>query len=196
MDWVWPLAVYAFAASITPGPNNLMLAASGVAFGVRRTVPHMLGIPAGFASLLLLCALGVGALVLELPTASLALKIAGSAYLVYLTWTMRRAFDVDDGHSRARPLRFYEAFLFQFANPKGWLIALTAASVFLPPDGPTVQAIMVFCSVFVVINVPCIATWVTVGSTARHFVRNARWRRVLGGTIVLLMTYTIVAIWI
>lgn len=196
MDTLLPLATYAFASSITPGPNNLMLAASGVAFGVRRTVPHMLGIPAGFGTLLLLCSLGVGALITGLPAAALALKVLGTAYLAYLTWTMRHAFSAGAGNGRARPLSFLEAFLFQFANPKAWLMALTAASVFLPADGPSLGTLAIFIGVFVVINIPCIATWLTVGSSASRLILIDQWRRAFSVAIVMLMAYTVIAIWI
>src|SRR5690606_12599395 len=114
METLLPLMSFAFASSITPGPNNLMLSASGIAFGLKRTLPHMTGVLIGFLLLLLLCASGVGAIVAAFPSVALALKIVGSVYLVHLAWSMRRAFAPDAAAGRpARPLRFVEAVLFQ-----------------------------------------------------------------------------------
>ena len=93
MESLLPVATFAFVASITPGPNNAMLSASGVAFGLRRTLPHVLGVSVGFTALLVLCASGIGALVIEFPTVALGLKVVGSIYLLYLAWVMRNALD-------------------------------------------------------------------------------------------------------
>jgi threonine/homoserine/homoserine lactone efflux protein len=196
MDFLLPLAAYAFVASITPGPNNLMLAASGVAFGLRRTLPHMFGVPAGFGLLLVLCAAGVGALIMKMPAAGLALKLFGTAYLVYLTWKMRHAFNAERAKKRARPLRFYEAFAFQFANPKAWIMALTAASVFLPSEDRHWTQIAAFAAVFVGVGLPCIWTWATFGAAARRLLGDERWRRAFAALVLVLMAYTVVAIWL
>ena len=196
MDSIWPLAAYAFASSITPGPNNLMLASSGIAFGMRRTLPHLIGVPAGFASLLLMCGIGVGALLLGLPSAELVLKLAGTAYLLYLTWTLRNAFSAVGKASDGRPLRFHEAFLFQFANPKAWLMGVSAAALFLPEGGATFESLMTLCGVFVLINVPCITSWAALGTSARFLLGKRSWRLAIRSILILLMIYTIVYIWL
>jgi threonine/homoserine/homoserine lactone efflux protein len=191
-----PLASFAFVASITPGPNNVMLAASGIAFGVRRTLPHMLGILVGFSILLWVCGLGVGALIVGLPGAALTLKVLGTAYLLYLTWALRRAFDTGAARRRARPLSFVEAFLFQFANPKAWLMGVTAASLFLPGQQTGWAALAAFWAVFLVVGIPCISAWATVGSALRRRVEQNAWRKGLGAALLVLMAYTVVAIWV
>src|SRR5690606_24037030 len=121
METLLPLASFAFASSITPGPNNLMLSASGIAFGWRRTLPHLVGVFLGFLALLVVCGSGVGALVGALPGAALALKAIGSIYLLYLAWSMRTALGADPAARPARPLTLTEAVLFQFVNPKAWI---------------------------------------------------------------------------
>ena len=135
---------------------TLMLAASGVGFGLRRTVPHMLGVCAGFAVLVLTCGLGVGALIMQSPTAATALKVAGSGYLVFLAWTLRGnavgagSADADAGRAAgrpARPMSFAAAAAFQFANPKAWLMGVTAASAFLPALGGDWRALALLCLV-------------------------------------------------
>ena len=196
MESLLPLVSFAFVSSITPGPNNLMLSASGIAFGWRRTVPHLLGVPVGFGALVVLCSYGVGALIERNPAAGLVLQIAGSAYLLHLTWAMRDALAPSAGETRARPMRFAEAVLFQFANPKGWIMALTTASVFVPAFGGDAAALWVVAGLVVLVNVPCIASWVLLGLSARRYLGDPRWRRGSSLVLVMLMLYTVAAIWI
>jgi threonine/homoserine/homoserine lactone efflux protein len=196
MDALWPLASFAFVSSITPGPNNLMLSASGIAFGMQRTVPHMLGVVFGFMLLLAICGSGVGALVVEYPAAELAIKVAGSAYLMYLTWVMRRAFDVGEARADARPLTFVQAFLFQFANPKAWIMGLTASAVFMPQLGADAGALVALCAVFSLVGTPCIVAWAALGASVRRHLARPRVRTACGVGLVVLMGITIVAIWL
>jgi threonine/homoserine/homoserine lactone efflux protein len=191
-----PLLSYAFVSSITPGPNNLMLSASGVAFGWKRTLPHMFGVPTGFTLLLLVCGYGVGALIERSPIAAMALQVGGTVYLLYLTWAMRNAFGPDAAKSRPRPFAFIEAVFFQFANPKAWVMALTTVSVFLPAFGGNWLGLAIVCAAFVIVNIPCIMTWVLVGVSARRYLASGRRRTAFSTAIVVMMLYTVVAIWI
>lgn len=182
--------------SITPGPNNLMLAASGLAFGMRRTVPHMLGISVGFSTLLIASGLGVGTLMTAVPGTALVLKLLGTGYLIYLTWRMRHAFSIQSDKRLARPMSFVEASLFQYVNPKGWLAALTGVAVFLPGEAIRLTGIALFVGVFLVVGVPCIATWAALGTAVRRLMARQHWSRALSVVVMLLMGYTIVAIWL
>ena len=205
METLLALASFIFVASITPGPNNLMLAASGVGFGLRRTVPHMLGVCAGFAVLVLTCGLGVGALIMQSPTAATALKVAGSGYLVFLAWTLRGnavgagSADADAGRAAgrpARPMSFAAAAAFQFANPKAWLMGVTAASAFLPALGGAWRALALLCLVATLVNAPCITSWALLGSTIRARLGNPAWQRRFSGVMVILTLYAALSIWL
>jgi len=196
MESILPLLSFAFAATVTPGPSNLMLAASGVAFGFRRTLRHMLGIPAGFVVLIVVCGLGAGALVRNMPAAGLGLKLLGTAYLVYLTWCMRRAFSAHAGAAAGRPLGFVEAALFQFANPKAWLVALTAVTAFAPAGPSLLGGLLGIGGAFLLVMAPCLALWVGIGVTARRSLVSERMRPIFGAAIIGLMLYSIVGIWL
>jgi threonine/homoserine/homoserine lactone efflux protein len=196
MEQLLPLASFAFVSSITPGPNNLMLAASGLGFGLKRSIPHLLGVSVGFAALLLFCGLGVGAVLMELPSAALALKVAGTGYLAYLAWTMRGNTVSTGTRAGARPWSFAAAAAFQFANPKAWIMALTCASVFLPGLGTGWMALALLCLVACAINLPCVATWALLGSSIRDTLNDARWQRRFNAIIVGLTLYAATAIWI
>lgn len=196
METLLPLAGFAFASSITPGPNNLMLSASGIAFGWRRTLPHLAGVLVGFELLLVVCASGVGALVDAFPAVGLATKLAGSGYLLYLAWAMRNAFTPDAPGRLPRPLTFVEAVLFQFVNPKAWLMGLTAVSVFTPQIEPRWLALAAVCAVFGAVNLPCIGTWIALGVSLRRGLALPRWGDYLGLVVGVLMLYAVVAIWV
>ena len=122
------LVLFAFTTSITPGPNNMMLFASGVNFGFRRTVPHMLGIGAGFLSLLIGVGLGLGALLHSVPLLYTALKFAGGLYLLWIAWKIGTSRSLTEGSAGASPMTFLGAAAFQWVNPKAWVMAVTAST--------------------------------------------------------------------
>jgi threonine/homoserine/homoserine lactone efflux protein len=196
MELLAPLLSFAFVSSITPGPNNLMLSASGIVFGFNRTLPHLLGVAVGFTLLLALCATGIGALLVGLPAAALVLKVFGTVYLLYLAWTYRNALAPQAGRASGRPLKFAEAVAFQFVNPKAWIMGLTAASVFVPDFEPRYFAIAVMIAAFAIVNLPCIATWAALGATLKRWLTQDRWRRLFGHAIALLTVYSVVAMWL
>jgi threonine/homoserine/homoserine lactone efflux protein len=195
MNALLPLMMFAFVSSITPGPNNIMLTSSGIAFGFSRTIPHMLGVTFGFGVLLALCGAGIGTLVLALPSAQLVLKVFSSAYLLYLAWKLRlMAFDQKAG-GEARPMSFRAAAMFQFVNPKAWVMAVTGASAFLPPLQPVALAIGLFCLVFCAVNLPCIGLWAGTGAVLRRFLAQVFWQRVFCGVMMALTAYSALAVW-
>jgi threonine/homoserine/homoserine lactone efflux protein len=157
MTELLPLIFFAFVSSITPGPNNIMLTSSGIWFGFARSIPHMLGVTFGFGVLLAMCAAGIGSLIIALPSIHMLLKVAGSGYLLYLAWKLRDMRLEQDGRHGVRPLSFRGAAMFQFANPKAWVMAITGASAFLPLLKPAWLAIALYCLVFCAVNLPCIS---------------------------------------
>lgn len=174
LDVFAALTAFAFVTSITPGPNNFMLMASGVNFGFRRTVPHMLGIGVGFLSLLLGVGFGLGAVLSAYPTLHTALKIAGGAYLLYLAWRIamaRSMGSVRDGEAEARPMTFLEAAAFQWVNPKAWVMAITAMAVYTSPQAPFLSVTLVALA-FAIVNVPCVSVWAGFGVALRGFLAD------------------------
>ena len=195
MEPLFPLALFAFVSSITPGPNNIMLTSSGIVFGFRRTIPHMLGVTFGFGVMLLLCAAGIGSLILVVPAAHVMLKAMGSAYLLYLAWQLRSIAFQKNTSADARPMSFLGASLFQFANPKAWVMAVTGVAAFLPALQPVWLAIALFCLVFCAINLPCIVVWAGTGATLRRYLTQPKWQRAFCVVMMLLTVYSALAIW-
>lgn len=166
------LVAFAFVSSVTPGPNNFMLLASGVNFGFRRTVPHMFGIAGGFASLLLAVGFGLGALLAAFPALHLVLKVAGGAYLLYLAWrtAMSRSLDTKEGRD-GRPMTFLEAAAFQWVNPKAWMMAVTAMAIYTSPQAPVLSVLLVALA-FTLVNFPSVSIWAGFGTAMRGFLAD------------------------
>ncbi|WP_016832201.1 LysE family translocator [Herbaspirillum lusitanum] len=195
MEALLPLASFAFVTSITPGPNNIMLTSSGVWFGFLRSIPHMLGITFGFMVLLAICAAGIGSLVIAVPAIHVLLKIAGSGYLLYLAWKLRSMRFSQEDSAHVRPMSFMGAALFQFANPKAWVMAITGAAAFLPLVQPVWLAIAIYCLVFCAINLPCVSVWAGAGAVLRRYLERPLWRMAFAAVMVLLTLYSALAIW-
>jgi threonine/homoserine/homoserine lactone efflux protein len=181
------LLVYAFVTSITPGPNNFILLTSGVNFGFWRTVPNMLGISAGFASLLLGVGLGLGALLAAFPALHTVLKFAGGAYLLYLAWRIASSRSLaKDGETDTRPMTFLEATAFQWVNPKAWVMAVTAMAVYTNPERPFLSVLIVVIA-FTMVNLPSVSSWAGFGMALRGFLADPvrlKWFNIAMGVLL------------
>jgi threonine/homoserine/homoserine lactone efflux protein len=176
MTELLPLLTYSLVMSSTPGPNNLMLTASGANFGFRRSLPHIAGISAGMLVQTALTCLGLGALFEAWPMLHAVLRIGGALYLIVLAWKLAGAAIGDV--SLARPLSFWQAAAFQAVNPKSWLKSVTVASVFMPPGLDIATGTLLVTAITVAIGVPCISMWALFGVGIRHLLTDARRRRV------------------
>jgi len=171
LDTFLALLLFAFTTSITPGPNNMMLFASGVNFGFRRTIPHMFGIGAGFLSLLLGVGLGLGALLHMMPAVYTALKFAGGAYLVWIAWKIGTSRSLGEGTSGVKPMSFLGAAAFQWVNPKAWVMAVTAMATYTNPELYMISVLLVGLA-FAAVNVPSVSTWAGFGSALREWLSD------------------------
>lgn len=189
-DQMLALALFAFVSSVTPGPNNVMLLASGVNFGMRRTVPHGLGISLGFGLMVGLLGLGLGAVFLKLTWLPNALKVVGLVYMLWLAWRIAGSGPVEGGESRGKPLTFLEAAAFQWVNPKGWMMGLSAVSAYSVAEEPLSNALLV-ALIFAVVNLPCVSVWALFGSAMRRFLSDPRTARVFNITMALLLVLSI-----
>jgi threonine/homoserine/homoserine lactone efflux protein len=168
LDTLLALFLFAFTTSITPGPNNMMLFASGVNFGFVRTIPHMLGIGVGFFVLLIAVGLGLGALLHSMPLLYTALKFAGGAYLVWIAWKIGSSRSLSEGRANAAPMTFLQAAAFQWVNPKAWVMAVSAMATYTSSDS-YLLSVLVIGLVFALVNVPSVSTWAGFGSALRQW---------------------------
>lgn len=187
-DTLFALFIFTLVAAITPGPNNFMLLASGVNFGFRRTLPHIFGMLVGFLMLNVGVGLGLGALLKEFPMLHVALKIGGAAYLVYLAWRIATTRTMKKAESEAQPLSFLQAALFQWVNPKGWIMGITAVAVYSRPDALTVSIFMVVAC-FTVSGVISAPTWAGFGVALRGYLDDPvrlKWFNIAMGSLLAL----------
>jgi threonine/homoserine/homoserine lactone efflux protein len=189
------LALFAFVSSITPGPNNTMLLASGANFGLRRTVPHLVGVMIGFFVLILCVGLGLGGLFAAYPVLHTVLKVLGGFYLLYLAFKIATAHGLGGGKVGGQPQTFWQAAAFQWINPKAWAMALSAVTTYAPP-AHYVANVAVIAAVFAAINIPCVTTWAAFGMGLRRFLDQPKVLRafnLLMAALLVLSLYPIVA---
>ena len=185
------LALYALVTSVTPGPNNLMLLASGVNFGFRQTIPHLLGIARGFTAMVALVGFGLGAVLTLFPIVFNVLRVLALVYMVWLSWKLASSGSLGSGDAKARPMTFIEAALFQWINPKAWAMALTATTLYTVPDMYYLSVILV-AGTFGVINLPSVSCWAGFGVALRGFLSvPARLRIFNVGMALLLLLSTL-----
>jgi threonine/homoserine/homoserine lactone efflux protein len=188
------LVALSFVASITPGPNNLMLIASGMNHGIRRTMPHVAGVSLGFAFLIFVVAMGLGTVFERYSAIEQVLKVLGGLYLLYLAWRIFNTTAVRQGEATERPMTFVEAALFQWVNPKAWVFATTATSTLLVTTSSVVAGAAALTFGIWIVNLPCILAWLVSGAAAAQWVNDDRrtmlMNRFLGvllaGTVILL----------
>ena len=180
------LVVFTFATSITPGPNNMMIMASGANFGLKASLPHLAGITCGFLSLIFLCGVGLAGVFTAFPILHEILKWGGAAYLLWLAFKIGTAKGIGTKAAGARPMRFWEAVAFQAVNPKGWAMALGAVSTYVPPK-PYLPNLIVAVLMFGIVGLPCTSTWAAFGVGLRRFLDRPAVLRAFNVTMALLL---------
>lgn len=164
------LVAFAFVSSVTPGPNNLMLMASGANYGFARSVPHMLGIAIGFTLMIILVGAGLIKFFDAWPTSYMVLKVFSVAYMAWLAWKIARAAPAETTQASGTPLTFSQAAVFQWVNPKAWAMALTALSVYA--TDASFAAFGLVALVFGLVNLPSIALWTVMGQQMARLLTN------------------------
>ena len=191
-DLFLALAAYAFVTSITPGPNNVMLLASGVNFGFRRTLPHMCGIALGHAFMVFLVGVGLVGVFVTYPPARFALTIASVGYMLFLAWKIANAAPPEGSTTRARPLTFLQAAAFQWVNPKAWIMSLGAVTLYAP--GQEWLAVAWVAGVFAMVNFPSVAVWAGLGVGLRRFLDRPDWLRAFNYTMAALLVASLIPV--
>ncbi len=183
------LAGFAFVTSITPGPNNLMLMASGANYGFRRTVPHMLGVAGGFTLMVALVGVGLMRLFEAFPILHLVLKSGCVLYLLHLAWKIATAAAPGEGRAAGRPMRLVEAALFQWVNPKAWAMALSAVTLYAP--GGSLVAVLAVAAVFGAVNLPSVSVWVALGQGVRRVLAAPGRLRIFNAAMAVLLVLSV-----
>lgn len=183
---------FAFVTSVTPGPNNMMLLASGVNFGFRRTGPHMLGISLGHALMVFLVGLGLAGVFAAVPQAMLALKVVSVGYMLWLAWKIDHASAPKPGQAGGVPFTFLQAAAFQWVNPKAWAMALGAVANYTGGGG--MAAVGVVAVVFAGVNLPSVAVWAAAGEGLRSWLADPLRLRAFNWTMAGLLLASLIPV--
>ncbi len=186
-DLLLPLTLFAISTTLTPGPNNIMLTASGVNFGFRRTVPHMLGIATGFPVMVAAIGLGLGGLFEAYPQIHEVLKYVGIAYLLWLAWKVASAAQSEEAGVNAKPLNFLQAAAFQWVNPKAWIMSVGAIATYTTLQGDVLREVLLIAGVFAFVTFPAVAAWTLFGTAIRRLLKSTRARTVFNWSMAALL---------
>jgi threonine/homoserine/homoserine lactone efflux protein len=188
-DLLQALVAFAFVTSITPGPNNLMLMASGANFGFRPSIPHMLGIGFGFTVMIILVGFGLAQIFDYFPMSHMILKVISVLYLLFLAWKISNASPPAQASDAGRPITFLQAALFQWVNPKAWSMALTSIGAYSPTQD--MWGVFWVAAVFGAINLPCVSCWTIFGQQMRRFLTNQKRLRIYNWSMAGLLILTL-----
>jgi threonine/homoserine/homoserine lactone efflux protein len=190
LDALLSLIAFAFVTSVTPGPNNMMLLASGANFGFRRSIPHMLGIGVGHSVMVFLVGLGLAGAFEALPWLYTALTVVSVAYMLWLAWKIAGAAAPEGGRAGGRPFTFLQAAGFQWVNPKAWAMALGATTVYAPDR--TVPTMALVAVAFAAVNLPSVSLWTVAGEQLRRFLTDPARLRAFNWTMAALLVASLV----
>lgn len=190
MDFSIAVAFFAIASTGTPGPNNMMILASGLNFGVYRSIPHWLGIITGVPMMIITLGLGLEQLFVHYPISFLIIKIIGSSYLLYMAYKITQLkVDGTEQHTRSRPFTFVQAFFFQWVNPKAWVMSIGAIATFTQAADPLLPQIISIAITFNVMGAVCVGLWLTTGQLLQRLIKNEthqrRFNRTMGALLAL-----------
>ena len=192
-DVLAALILFTVVAGITPGPNNMMLMASGVNYGVRRTLPHLAGVVLGFAAMVALVGFGLDAIFRAAPWALPAMRWAGAAYLLWLAWKIAHSGAVKEGVSEGRPLGMLGAAALQWINPKGWVMAVSALTTYaVSADYAT--TVLVVALTCLIVSIPCSGVWVLFGAGVRRALADPHRARMFNWTMAALLAASILPV--
>ena len=183
--------VFAVATAVTPGPNNAMLAASGASHGVRRTLPHVLGVCLGFGVMVAVVGLGLAGPLAASPTLHAWLRWVGGAWMLWIAFGIARSAIVAGAAPRS-PMTFTGAALFQWVNPKAWLLTVATTATYTVPNLPLLPQILLLSLLFTVVDFPCSLLWVTIGAGAAQVLHSTRRLRAFNMAMAALLVLSIV----
>jgi len=188
------ISVYYFVMYATPGPNNSILTASGIKFGFIRSIPNIIGISSGHGVQLALVCFGLGSLFTQFPILLEVLKYIGACYLLYLAWKMFGSLNISITEEKSSPLKYHEAILFQFVNPKAWVICITAVSLFYPENVNLIIGTLFLVIMSTIINLPSISMWAFGGSIIRRYLSNKKLKTIIEWILAILLLGTAISI--
>lgn len=187
-----PVLVFAFSTAITPGPNNLMLMSSGLNYGFRKSIPHILGVCFGLCIMVFLIGTGLGAIFEKYPLIHLVIKTIGILYLLYLAWCIARASRPKTTSGKKKPFTFFQAFAFQWVNPKAWVIFIGAIAAFTNPEIRILPQVIFIAVALLIAGLFAMSTWLWFGASMASFIQTDKHRHYFNYGMATLLVISIV----
>ena len=188
------IIAFAITACVTPGPNNAMIMASGVNYGIRRSLPHYFGICLGFPAMVVAVGLGISTVFEQFPVLHLLLKLAGAAYLTYLAWRIALTPVTELSQKAGKPFTFLQAAAFQWINPKAWVLAVGATVTYTVIGDSYISQVLILALIFMLFGSPCILLWLWFGTALRQFLQNPRSVRLFNYSMAVLLLVSLVPV--
>jgi threonine/homoserine/homoserine lactone efflux protein len=176
MDYLYAVVLFAVSSSVTPGPNNIMVMASGLNFGVKKSLPLLTGICVGFTVMLLLVGFGFAQLFQIFPSLHFIIKCVGVLYLLYLAYLIVRSASTVESGMQSQPLTFMKGALFQWVNAKAWVVATGAIAAFTTVGASFFSQNLMIAATFFVVSFPCVGVWLMFGSLLKNVLNSPRSR--------------------
>lgn len=186
------LLVFAVSSTGTPGPNNMMILTSGLNFGVRRSIPHLLGICTGVPVMIILLGLGLDQVFRHWPVLFTLIKWLGGSYLLWLAWKIARSTATMEGTANAKPLNFLQAAAFQWVNPKAWVMCIGAITAFTIQELALLPQVLTIASTFMAVGLICVGTWLVAGSQLQRLISNANHQRLFNSSMAALLAISVI----
>ena len=191
-----PIILFSISTTLTPGPNNLMMLSSGLNFGVKKSLPHYLGICIGFPIMIIAVALGLGMLFTQYPWLHQALQIIGACYMLYLAWSIITSQKQTNTKGSAKPITFLQAALFQWVNPKAWIMTIGAVSMFTTITHHYLNEAMIVSAIYFFTCIPCVGIWMVFGALLQRWLKDAKQRKRFNYVMAILLVISIVIIFV
>lgn len=191
MDFYLAVILFAVTMTITPGPNNVMIMTSGVNWGLKKSLPHFLGICVGFPIMIVLEGMSFSALFELYPVLHDIIQILGVLYLLYLTWLIATAASVNLESKDSKPFSFIQAALFQWVNPKAWVIATSAISAYTSAGADMLIQVLSISLIFLCVGIPCVGSWLLFGAKLKTILKSHQSQKVFNIAMACLLVISV-----
>lgn len=194
MEFYLTILLFAASTTITPGPNNIMIMASGLNYGVKKSTPHFLGICFGFPTMVILVGLGFSVVFEKYPLLHEIIKVVGVIYLLYLAWLIAVASPTSLDSQKTKPLSFTQAAFFQWVNPKAWVMATGAVSAYTSVSADIFIQISYIALAFFIVAFPCVGMWLYFGASLKKYLKSAKHQKMFNITMALLLFLSVLPV--
>jgi threonine/homoserine/homoserine lactone efflux protein len=194
MDYITAIVFFAISSSVTPGPNNITVMASGANFGIRKSIPVFLGICIGFAVMLLLVGIGFGQVFEKISVLHVLVKFLGTLYLLYLAFLIATTTEISTSSTQVKPLTFINGALFQWLNGKAWVVATGAIAAFTTVGADFYTQNFMIALTFLIVSFPCVGIWLFFGSTLKRILKSNQQRRMFNYSMAALLVISVIPV--